>query len=138
MENENDILKNFPKGDPFKAPEGFFEQFSEEISAKISRRTMPSSLFIKMRQPLKLAASFALLVVFSWLMVLFIQYTIHPSASEQVTISDTLGYEYSFVDEYYASVALSDTVFYSEPGSEEMVDFLLDRNVSYELLADYY
>ena len=138
MDNSDDITKNFPKGDPFKVPDGYFEQFHEEINARISKRAIPGSFFMKMRQPLKLAASFALLVAFSWLLVLFIQYNVNPSLSDEDAYTDTLNYEYSFVDEYYASVALSDTIFNEEPGSDEMVEFLLDRNVSYELIADYY
>ena len=63
MENIEDITKNFPKGDPFKVPEGFFDQFQEEIQARVTRRVMPVSLFQKIRQPLKLAASFALLPI---------------------------------------------------------------------------
>lgn len=138
MENNEDITKNFPKGDPFKVPDGFFGQFQEEIQAKVTRRVLPGSLFHKIRQPLKLAASFALLVIFSWLVVLFIQYSRPETSTANTDISDTLGYDYSFVDEYFAAAVITDTSDAYALQPDEMVDFLLDRNVSYELLADYY
>jgi hypothetical protein len=138
MENNEDITKNFPKGDPFKVPDGFFDHFQEEIQARVTRRLMPVSLMQKIRQPLKLAASFALLVVFSWLVVLLIQYSRPYSPTANTDITDTLGYDYSFVDEDVAAAVMADTSAAIPLQADAMVDFLLERNVSYELLADYY
>jgi len=138
MEETDDILKSFPKGDPFKAPEGFFEQFKDEVTAAAKNKVAASSFMSNLRSPLKLAAAFALLVVFSYLVILFVQYSKNPVLSEIPSGSDTLSYEYSFVDEYYTADVLTDTTTKDDIGKEEYVEFLMDNNVSYELLADYY
>lgn len=138
MEDTNDITKNFPKGDPFKVPEGFFEQFKEETCEKVRKQTLPPLMTGKWMRPLKIAASFALLVAFTYFIILFIQYAKNPVVSENGSVSDTLSYDYAFVDEFYTADALNDTTNDDGVEKDDYVEFLLDRNVSYDLLADYY
>lgn len=138
METNEDISKNFPQGDPFRVPDGFFETFHEELTSKIRPKTDTGIWFRRMRQPLKLAASFALFVVFTWLIILFIRYNQPATETVSDTATDTLTYEYEFVDEYFAAVAMSDTALSEKAEAGDMMEFLLDKNVSYELLADYY
>lgn len=139
MENTDEIVKKFPQGDPFKAPEGYFDQLSVEISEKVNHNYKSARQFIHWKHPLKLAASFALLVILTYAAIVFIKFSTNNPTKTLAEASDTLDAEYAFLDEKAIVHYMADTsVVSTDPNADSMIEFLIDQNVSYELLADYY
>lgn len=139
MENTDEIVKNFPKGDPFKTPDGYFEYLPGKISERIHQETKPVAQISFWRQPLKVAASFAILAVVSYSAFVFINSGNSNKTQAIAEINDTLSEEYALMDENSIIHYMVDpSLVQTEANTDTMIEFLVDQDVSYELLADYY
>jgi len=138
MEEINDITKNWPKKDPFVVPEGYFDELERDVLNKVNNNRSLNSKYSNLKSPLSLAASFAALIAISYLILFFINYNSQKSTiaynHNQIIYS-----EYDFIDENslveYIDEKPND---FSDISDEEIINYLLDNDFDYELLADIF
>lgn len=139
MENIDEIVKNFPKKDPFKVPDGYFENLTTEVLEKSQRNLQSSRKYIAWKYPLQLAASFAILIVFTFaIFSIFNKTETQPVLVENV--EDSIP-EDEFVDESTIMAFYEDSTWQNtetELTHDEIAEYLVDENVSFELIAEYY
>lgn len=145
MKKTDDILTHqtdFPKGNPFEVPEGYFEMLEERIESRIhSEMTIKptSTKIIQILKPiLGLAASFAI----AFLLIYYPLGKILPrfmgqnnQSEEQLFEMEYLGNNFQIDDNTLLQV-LSTTENHAEYGNEEVISFVTEELSDYEIYAE--
>ncbi len=102
MENIDDILKkNKAKEEPYKVPEGYFEDFQARLNAKIDAieaKNKKSTLWIKIKPLLYVAASIIALYGITYVVV---QPKINSEVEAQLAEAEAEAIENEQINDYY-------------------------------------
>ena len=133
---EHDWMKDVPGTEPFKAPEGYFDDLSDRISSRLTARTSPKPLFPR----LAVVGSLAAVVIALFFYLNDSKDNNHPS---------TLAQESSIaIDELEENISLSDfddnliveTLVMNDASTDELnewddaEDYLIENNVELSLI----
>jgi len=145
-ENHNDDLKNMPKENPFKVPEGYFDTLTERIEEKIY--TQPETekknvvrFLSSVKNQIALAAGFALFVIISYAIM---HYVMKGNTGEQVLnqqfadiIESEIGdYETSILIDAYIETQKEAIPNDIELPDEEMIEYLITEDIDIELIIN--
>lgn len=133
---EQQWMKDAPRTEPFKAPEGYFEDLSDRISSRLNARTSPKPLFPR----LAVVGSLAAVVIALFFYLNDSTENQHPTTLTQQT--------YISVDELEENVSLSEfddnliveTLVLNDASTDELEewdeaeDYLIENNVELSLI----
>lgn len=117
MEEKNKF-DNFDNGNPFKTPDSYFEDFEKNIYSKIQEVNNNKKQIIRWKQPLAIAASFAILIG----LFFFLQPTKHPVENAIVSTINSDNISDSEVLESLDEIEISDDLI-SEVVSDNNLDY---------------
>jgi hypothetical protein len=143
---ENNEL--FSKKNPFKVPEGYFENFAESVMQKIENETQLApkiSMWKTWGSRIAVAASIIIVTTLSFSIYQFTKNpkTINTNIATISVIADTTDAELSFVDEnHIVDVMTSNTsessyTTESKVEGDDIIDYLVD-DVDENLIAEAY
>lgn len=136
---------NFNKENPFRTPEGYFENFSEKIMQKIGEPEVTEkriSTWHLFKTQFAMAAGiigFALLAYYSYNLISNNNSQInHKNNNVIAVIADTTDAELSFVDETHIVEALSTTTPKQEVDGNDLINYLIEDDIDENLIAEAY
>lgn len=139
---ENNEL--FSKKNPFKVPEGYFENFTERVMQQIENETHLTpkiSMWKTWRSSVAIAASIIVISIFS---IGIYQFTKNPKtintsiAAIPVAADTAADEELSFVDEnHIVDVIITNTPEIKVEG-DDIIEYLVDDDVDVNLIAEAY
>lgn len=143
---ENNDL--FSKKNPFKVPEGYFENFAERVIQKIESETQLApkiSMWKTWGNKIAIAASITVIAVFSFGIYQFTKNTkiINTNIAKVEVISDTTDAELSFVDENQivevitSNLIEAPVISESKVEGDDIIEYLVD-DVDENLIAEAY
>jgi hypothetical protein len=136
QEQENNKLNQpvFPKENPFKVPDGYFDRFPSRMSDRIADEKITFKFpFPSLLKPAPIIA-FASIAVFIGI------YTLNVFRTNSNTLTDeevsTYVYQEGIIDEVeldeiieYSEIAIADTITIKENESNEIERYLLDEDI---------
>ena len=135
---ENNEL--FSKKNPFKVPDGYFENFNLILMQNIenqSQNIQKVTFWHSWKHKVAVAASIAIFAVFSFSLY-YIIIKNQPVNSNIAVVADTADAELSFVDENQIVDAIIITTPELKVEGEDIIDYLINDNVDINLIAEAY
>ena len=115
MKEEDFIRKKYGSGNPFKVPEGYFEQFTSELMSKLPEKEMKPVLSMPSRQRTRMRTVWYAVCGAMFLGTYYLQSVIHPHGESPVAqYGETIETEDIYMDDVldYAMVSNHEITLY--------------------------
>ncbi len=136
-------LEDIPNESPFRAPEGYFEDFTERLNRRIEEeageRQETVRPWIRIRAQLALAASIIVFAVFSTFAVRFLIHgreAAKPINFAGVVEANIEGYDIDQISGLYTESMAGDTTTERSAYTDAAINYLLDEDVDLSLLTE--
>ncbi|MFO7791032.1 MAG: hypothetical protein ACQES1_02470 [Bacteroidota bacterium] len=132
-------IDDIPKRNPFKTPEGYFNEFPEKLQDRINanKERQPANLLQALKPYFYFIAFFvALAFLFKFGVDKLSSDFQNQEKTEQITENESLYYEYEFISDdmiYEELIAVRDTTSENNINEEMIADYLLEEDVEYLL-----
>jgi len=144
MSTNNKENINFNKENPFRTPEGYFENLSGKIMQKIGEpeeTVRKVSAWRVFKTQFAVAAGiigFALLAYYSYHFISSNNSLLDKNNVIAVVAVDTTDAELSFVDESHIIEAISTTTPKQEVNGDDLINYLIEDDIDENLIAEAY
>ena len=144
MSTNNKEKINFNKENPFRTPEGYFENLSGKIMQKIGEpeeTVRKVSAWRVFKTQFAVAAGiigFALLAYYSYHFISSNNSLLDKNNVIAVVAVDTTDAELSFVDESHIIEAISTTTPKQEVNGDDLINYLIEDDIDENLIAEAY
>lgn len=140
-------LKDIPKQNNFKVPDGYFDSFDRRLMEKIKENEkketiqLPGNRWSAFRSQIALAASLVVFVVISYVVINFILSN-NLKQTDSIEYAELLQYEVSKLDESYLMETYSKEQAEITPGEEDMdyteaiIEYLASEDIDLDLIAE--
>ncbi len=141
MNDENLNKELFNKNNPFKIPEGYFEDFTFKLMQNIeneSQNTNKITFWHSWKYKVAVAASIAILAVFSFNLYHFIGKQKSENQNIALVADTNNETELSFVDENHIIDVITNSTNEQKIEGDDIINFLVDDNVDENAIAEAY
>lgn len=132
-------IDDIPKRNPFKAPEGYFDEFPEKLQDHINanKEKQPVNLLQALKPYFYFIAFFvALAFLFKFGVDKLSSDFQNQNNTEQITDNENLYYEYEFISDdmiYEEMIALQDSTGNATIDEEMITAYLMEEDIEYLL-----
>lgn len=139
MNDENINNELFNKNNPFKVPEGYFDDFNSRLFLKIEKENKIKKMpWHSLKYKVAVAASIAVLAILSYNVYYFINENKFINKSNMAiaeTVDDT---ELSFVAENHIIDVITSNEEEQTVEGEDIINFLVNNNIDENAIAEAY
>ncbi|OFX29131.1 MAG: hypothetical protein A2X08_01485 [Bacteroidetes bacterium GWA2_32_17] len=140
MIEENLNKELFNKNNPFKIPEGYFEDFNSNLFHKIENESeiVKVTFWHSWKYKVAVAASIAVLAVFSFSVYQFNYKQNLINKNIAVVIDNNTETELSFFDENHIIDEIATSDIEQKIEGNDIIDFLVNENIDENAIAEAY
>lgn len=141
MNEENLNKELFNKNNPFKTPEGYFDDFNSKLFQKIENEShiVKVTFWHSWKYKVAVAASVAILTVFSFSIYQFIGKQNLKNQNIAVVVDDKNSEtELSFFDENHIIEAIATTDNEQKIEGDDIINYLVEDNIDENAIAEAY